>query len=221
MCRPTPTRRARTVWRARADLTGSGRIRRVTPPADRPELAFPSAAELEAWLEEHHEASDGIWLKLAKKGTGVASVTLAEAIDLGLCFGWIDGQTRRIDETYYAVRYGPRRPRSVWSKRNVEHVARLTAEGRMRPSGLEQVERAQADGRWAAAYDGAATATIPDDLQAAFDAEPALAATYASWNASSRFAVLHRLQTAVRPETRERRLQAALIALREQRPPHG
>ena len=146
---------------------------------------------------------------------------MAEAIDLGLCFGWIDGQIRRIDETYYAVRYGPRRPRSVWSKRNVEHVARLTAEGRMRPSGLEQVERAKADGRWDAAYDGAATATVPDDLQAVLDAEPALAATYASWSAASRYAILHRLQTAVKPETRERRLQAALTALRENRPPHG
>lgn len=195
-------------------------MRRVTPTPDRPELAFASGADLEAWLEEHHAASDGIWLKLAKKDTGVASVTIAEAIDVGLCFGWIDGQTRRIDETYYAVRYGPRRPRSVWSKRNVDHVARLTAAGRMRPSGLAQVERAQADGRWDAAYDGAATATVPEDLQAAFDAEPGLAATYASWNAASRYAVLHRLQTAVKPETRDRRLQAALTALRENRPPH-
>ena len=192
----------------------------MTPTPDRPELAFASGADLEAWLEEHGAASDGIWLKLAKKDTGVASVTMAEAIDLGLCFGWIDGQTRRIDETYYAVRYGPRRPRSVWSKRNVDHVARLTAAGRMRPAGLEQVERAKADGRWDAAYDGAATATVPEDLQAALDAEPALAATYASWNASSRYAVLHRLQTAVKPETRDRRLQAALTALRENRPPH-
>ncbi len=193
----------------------------MTPSPDRPEHAFASAADLEAWLEQHQAASDGIWLKIAKKDTGVASVTMAEAIDVGLCFGWIDGQIRRVDETYYAVRYGPRRPRSVWSKRNVEHVARLTAEGRMRPSGIEQVERAQADGRWDAAYDGAATATVPDDLQAILDAEPALAATYASWRAASRYAILHRLQTATKPETRERRLQAALTALRENRPPNG
>ena len=193
----------------------------MTASPDRPELAFASGADLEAWLEEHQATSEGIWLTLAKKDTGVASVTMAEAIDLGLCFGWIDGQIRRVDETYYAVRYGPRRPRSVWSKRNVEHVARLTAEGRMRPAGLEQVERAKADGRWDAAYDGAATATVPGDLQAILDAEPALAGTYASWSAASRYAVLHRLQTAVTPETRERRLQAALTALRENRPPHG
>ena len=203
------------------DGAGSGRIRRVAPAPDRPELAFASGADLEAWLEEHQAASDGIWLKLAKKDTGVASVTMAEAIDVALCFGWIDGQIRRIDETYYAVRYGPRRPRSVWSKRNVEHVARLIAEGRMRPAGHEQVERARADGRWAAAYDGAATAAVPHDLQACFDAEPVLAATYASWNAASRYAVVHSLQTAVRPETRERRLQVALTALRENRPAHG
>ncbi len=193
----------------------------MAPAPDRPELAFASGADLEAWLEEHHAASDGIWLKLAKKDTGVASVTMAEAIDVALCFGWIDGQIRGIDETYYAVRYGPRRPRSVWAKRNVEHVARLTAEGRMRPAGHEQVERARADGRWDAAYDGAATATVPHDLQACFDAEPVLAATYASWSAASRYAVLHSLQTAVKPETRERRLQVALSALRENRPAHG
>ena len=192
----------------------------MTPPPDRRELSFASGPELETWLEEHHVTSDGIWLKLAKKGTGVASVTMPEAIDLGLCFGWIDGQIRRVDETYYAVRYGPRRPRSVWSRRNVEHVARLTAEGRMRAAGLEQVARAQADGRWDAAYDGAATATVPDDLRAVLDAEPALAATYRSWSAASRYAVLHRLQTAVKPETRARRLQATLTALRENRPPH-
>jgi uncharacterized protein YdeI (YjbR/CyaY-like superfamily) len=186
----------------------------VTRAADRPELAFASAADLEAWLEEHHAASDGIWLKLAKKDTGVPSVTTAEAIDLGLCFGWIDGQIRRIDETYYALRYGPRRARSIWSKRNVEHVARLTAEGRMRPAGLAQVQAAQADGRWDAAYDGAATATVPDDLQAALDSEPALAAAWASRKSAERYSVLFALQTARRPETRARRLERALEQLR-------
>ncbi len=180
----------------------------------RPELAFGSAAELEAWLEEHHASSDGIWLKLAKKGTGVPSVTLAEAIDLGLCFGWIDAQIRGIDETFYAIRYTPRRPRSVWSARNVGHVERLLAEGRMRPSGLAQVEAAQADGRWERAYDGAATATVPDDLQAILDAEPSTAAAWAALTASERYSVLYGLQTARRPETRERRLAKALAALR-------
>jgi uncharacterized protein YdeI (YjbR/CyaY-like superfamily) len=188
---------------------------------ERPELAFASAADLERWLDEHHAAHDGMWLKIAKKGTGVATVTIAEAIDAGLCFGWIDGQTRRFDEVYYGVRFTPRRPRSVWSKRNVQNVERLTAEGRMRPAGLEQVERAKADGRWGAAYDGAATATVPEDLQAILDAEPAVAATFAGLSAASRYAILYRLQTAVRPETRARRLERLVADLREGRAPHA
>jgi uncharacterized protein YdeI (YjbR/CyaY-like superfamily) len=114
-------------------------------------LSFASAAEWEAWLEANHASSDGLWIKVAKKGSGIPSVTTAEALDLCLCFGWIDSQRRALDENYFLQRYTPRRPRSNWSRINVEKVTELTAAGRMRPAGLAEVERAKADGRWAAA----------------------------------------------------------------------
>jgi len=117
-----------------------------------PQLAFASAAEWEAWLEANHDSSEGAWLKLAKKGSGIASVTLAEALDVCLCFGWIDSRREALDEDRYLQRYTPRRARSNWSRINVEKVSELTAAGRMRPAGLAEVERAKADGRWAAAY---------------------------------------------------------------------
>ena len=116
-----------------------------------PTLSFASAAEWEAWLEAHHASSDDLWIKVAKKGSGIPSVTTAEALDLCLCFGWIDSQRRALDENYFLQRYTPRRPRSNWSRINVEKVTELTAAGRMRPAGLAEVERAKADGRWAAA----------------------------------------------------------------------
>jgi uncharacterized protein YdeI (YjbR/CyaY-like superfamily) len=119
-------------------------------PADDglPQLTFASAEQWEAWLEANHDSSEGVWLKLAKKGSGIASVALDEALDACLCFGWIDSRREALDDDYYLQRYTPRRPRSNWSKINVEKVARLTAAGRMRPAGLAEVERAQADGRW-------------------------------------------------------------------------
>ena len=116
-----------------------------------PQLAFASAAEWEAWMEENHDSAAGVWLKLAKKGSGIASVTLAEALDVCLCFGWIDGRREALDDDYYLQRYTPRRPRSNWSRINVGKVAALTEAGRMRPAGLAEVERATADGRWDAA----------------------------------------------------------------------
>jgi uncharacterized protein YdeI (YjbR/CyaY-like superfamily) len=113
-----------------------------------PQLSFASAAEWEAWLEEHHDSSEGVWLKIAKKESGKASVTIPEALDVCLCFGWIDSRREALDDDYYLQRYTPRRPRSNWSRLNVDKVAQLTAGGRMRPSGLAEVERAKADGRW-------------------------------------------------------------------------
>ncbi len=185
----------------------------MPPRAELPELTFAGPAELEVWLEEHHLTHAGIWLLLAKKDTGATTVSYVEAVELALCFGWIDGQARRIDEVHYAVRFTPRRSRSVWSKRNVERVERLTAASRMRPAGLAQVGAAKADGRWAAAYDGSAEIAVPQDLQTAFDVDPTLAAAFAALKAAERYAVLYRLQTAVKPETRARRLARFLDGL--------
>lgn len=171
-----------------------------------PVLPFPSAAAFEAWLVEHHAAAPGLWLKIAKRGSGEPSVTYAEAIDVALCFGWIDGRKERCDERHWLQRFTPRAPRSRWSKINREKAERLIAESRMRPAGLAEVERARADGRWDAAYDGQASATVPDDLARELASRPAAAAAFAGLNAVNRYAILYRLQDAKRPETRARRL---------------
>ena len=188
--------------------------------ADDPILTFASAAEWEAWLEASHASADGVWLKLAKKGSGIPSVTYAEALDAALCFGWIDGQKRSFDERWWLQRFTPRRPRSVWSQRNREHVERLTAEGRMRPAGQREVDAAKADGRWDAAYASPSTATVPADLQAALDADPAAAAFFATLNSANRYAILWRIETAKRPETRARRIATFVEMLREGRELH-
>ncbi len=176
------------------------------------ELATPAAWE--AWLEQHHADARGVWLKFAKKGTGVQTVTYGEALDVALCFGWIDGQARGFDETYYLQRFTPRTTRSKWSKRNRDHIARLTSEKRMRPAGLAAVEAAKADGRWDAAYDSPSTATVPDDLQAELDANPKAAAFFATLSSANRYAILYQLADAKRPETRARRI-AKYVAMCE------
>ena len=173
---------------------------------DLPVCDFADAGAWEAWLATEHAAADGVWVRFAKKGTGVASVTYAEAVDVALCYGWIDGLTRRVDETYYVQRFTPRRARSKWSKINRDKVAALSAAGRMQPAGLAEVERAKADGRWEAAYDSPATATVPDDLQAALAANPKARDFFATLSGNNRYAILHRLQDAKRPETRARRI---------------
>jgi uncharacterized protein YdeI (YjbR/CyaY-like superfamily) len=174
--------------------------------AEPPVLSFASKAEFEAWLEEHHANPAGIWVKFAKKGSGIPTVTNAEALDVALCFGWIDGQRKALDETHYLQRYTPRRARSKWSKINVAKVAALTERGEMRPSGVAEVERAKADGRWDAAYDSPSRIQVPPDLQAELDNDPAAKASFESLNATNRYAILYRLHDAKRPETRARRL---------------
>ena len=175
--------------------------------AEQPTLFFASKEELEAWMEEHHDTSDGIWIKFAKKDSGIRSTVYAEALDVALCFGWIDGQAKRIDDAYYRQRFTPRRRRSPWSRRNVGKAAELIERGAMRPSGLAEIERAKADGRWDAAYDGPRTMQVPPDLQAELDRDPAAAAFFASLSSTNRYAILYRLQDAKRPETRARRLE--------------
>jgi len=167
---------------------------------------FRNAKAFEAWLRKNHAKSDGLWLRIAKRGADEPSVTYPEAVEIALCWGWIDGQKKGLDDQHFLQRFTPRRARSIWSKINVEKVAALIEAGRMQPPGLAQIEAAKADGRWAQAYDGAKTSTVPDDLVAALDASPPAKAFFATINASNRYAVLWRIQTAAKPETRARRI---------------
>ena len=167
---------------------------------------FAGPEEFRAWLREHHDTSAGIWMKLAKKGSGQASITYDEAVEVALTFGWIDGQARPGDGTYYLQGFTRRRPQSPWSRRNRDRVEALIATGAMEPGGLAEVERARADGRWDRAYDGPRTATPPDDLLEALAARPAARDAFEALNRTNRFAILYRIQDAKRPETRARRI---------------
>ncbi len=183
-------------------------------PAELEIVLFADRGELEAWLEVNGGESEGVWLKIAKKGAPVPSVTYDEAVELALCFGWIDSQKRGFDETHFLQRFTPRRPRGRWSKINREKAEALEASGALRPAGAAEVAAAKADGRWEAAYEGARTAKVPDDLQAALDASPTAAATFADLDSANRYAIIWRLGDAKKPETRSRRL-AKFIAMLE------
>jgi uncharacterized protein YdeI (YjbR/CyaY-like superfamily) len=174
---------------------------------------FAGPPEFEEWLEANGDSSPGLWLQIAKKGAPEPSVTYAEALDLALCFGWIDSQKRGLDETHFLQRFTPRRPRGRWSKINREKAEALEASGALRPSGAAEVLAAKEDGRWEAAYEGQRTAKVPDDLQAALDANPAAAAFFAELDGANRYAITYRLAEAKRPETRERRLHKFLAML--------
>jgi uncharacterized protein YdeI (YjbR/CyaY-like superfamily) len=180
---------------------------------DLPILLFVAPADLEKWLEAHAAGSPGLWLKIAKKGAPEPSVTYAEALELALCFGWIDSQKRGLDDTHFLQRFTPRRPRGRWSKINREKAEALEAAGALRPAGAAEIAAAKADGRWEAAYEGAAAAEVPDDLQRALDASPAAAAFFAGLDGANRYAITYRLAEAKRPETRERRLRKFLAML--------
>jgi uncharacterized protein YdeI (YjbR/CyaY-like superfamily) len=178
-----------------------------------PVITFESPAAWEEWLAREHGSQAGVWMKIAKKATGIATVTHAEALDVALCYGWIDGQRKSFDDQWFLQRFTPRRPRSNWSKVNRAKVDQLIAAGRMQPAGLAEIERAKADGRWDAAYDPPSTATVPPDLQRALDANAAAAAFFATLNSQNRFAVLHRVQDAKRPKTRARRIEKFVAML--------
>lgn len=179
----------------------------------KPILTLASEAAWEAWLDAEHATSDGVWLKFAKKGSGVETVVYAEALDVALCYGWIDSQVARLDERFYLQKFTPRRARSKWSHINREKIEALTKQGRMKPAGLEQVELAKADGRWEAAYASPANVQMPDDLQAALDASPKAAEFWDGLNKSNRFAILYQLHDAKKPETRARRLEKFVAML--------
>ena len=174
--------------------------------AEPPIPEFRTRAAWAKWLETHHGAEACVWLKFAKKGTGVTTVTYAEALDVALCYGWIDAQVKRLDETYYLQRFTPRRARSKWSKINREAATRLIEAGSMRPPGLAEVERAKADGRWDAAYDSPSTATVPDDLERALARNKKAREFFATLSGQNRYAILYRIHDAKRPETRARRI---------------
>jgi uncharacterized protein YdeI (YjbR/CyaY-like superfamily) len=182
-----------------------------------PVKPFPSQREWEAWLEANHETSTGIWLKIAKKASGIETVTHPEALESALCYGWIDGQRRSLDEKFFLQKFTPRGPRSTWSRVNREKANELVARDRMQAAGLREVERAKADGRWEAAYEPQSTATVPDDLQRELDANPRAEAFFSSLDSRNRYAILYRLQNAKKPETRARRLAQFVAMLEEQR----
>jgi uncharacterized protein YdeI (YjbR/CyaY-like superfamily) len=170
-----------------------------------PIVPFAGAADFERWLERFAAESDGLWLKIAKKTSGITSITYDEAVDVALCFGWIDGQKGAYDGQWFLQRFTPRRARSIWSLVNTKRVQALIDTGRMRPSGLAEVERAKADGRWDAAYGGSRDIEVPSDLLAFLDANPDAAAFWDSLTRSQRYSFLFRLHTAKRPETRAKR----------------
>ncbi|MFD6313462.1 YdeI/OmpD-associated family protein [Streptomyces nigra] len=183
-------------------------------------VAFESAQAFQAWLGENHAVSPGIWLKLRKKAPGVVALDYAQALDVALCYGWIDGQKAALDDEWWLQRFGPRTARSRWSKINRDKVAALIDQGRMRPPGQAEIDRAKADGRWDAAYDSPRTATVPDDLSAALAAEPAAAEFFETLNRTNRFAIIYRVQDAKRPETRARRIDKYVTMLAKGEKPH-
>ena len=184
---------------------------------DLPIIAFASQQAWEAWLAEHHATSRGVWLKIAKKDAGIATVSYAEALDSALCYGWIDGQKASHDEQSWLQKFTPRGRKSSWSRVNRDKAIELQRQGRMQPAGLAQVEQARRDGRWEAAYEAQSRATVPDDLRRELDRNPAAGAFFASLDSRNRYAILYRLQDARKPETRARRLVQFVAMLNERK----
>jgi uncharacterized protein YdeI (YjbR/CyaY-like superfamily) len=181
------------------------------------QIECTSAKEWAAWLAKHHANSDGVWLTFQRNAAKKETLTYEQAVEAALCYGWIDGQSQRIDESCWRQRYTPRRARSKWSKINREKVEALTRAKRMKPAGLREVERAKADGRWDAAYDAPSRVQIPPDLAKALEENKKAMAFFAALDSRNRFAILHRLQTAAKPETRAKRLAAFVAMLSEGR----
>jgi uncharacterized protein YdeI (YjbR/CyaY-like superfamily) len=187
---------------------------------DLPVEEFASAKAWERWLAAHHATAPGLWLMIAKKGTGVSTVEIVDAIEVALCYGWIDGLRHAHDETYFRQRFTPRKPRSKWSQINRDRVEALIAAGRMRPAGQVQVDAAKADGRWDAAYAGARTIEVPDDLTHALRRNAQARRAFAALDSTNRYAILFRIHDAKRPETRARRIEQFVTMLEEGRTIH-
>jgi len=190
------------------------------PSKDLPVLLFADQQAWAAWLAENHATSSGLWLRLAKKAADLVSVSYAEALDVALCYGWIDGQKNSYDQDSWLQKFTPRGAKSIWSKINREKVAQLIERGLMQPTGLAAVESAKQDGRWEAAYDSARTMTVPEDFQAALDQNVAAAAFFATLNSTNRYAILWRIQTAKKAETRIRRIEQFIQMLENQETIH-
>lgn len=184
----------------------------MSPPGDLSAVHFENADAWQRWLEANGDAT-GLWLLIAKKGSGVVSVTYAEALDVALCHGWIDGQKKGVDARFFAQRFTPRRPRSLWSKINIGHVERLVVAGRMRPAGLREVEAAKADGRWDAAYASASSMQVPEELARALAKNRKASAFFETLDKTNRYAFCWRVQTAKKPETRQARAKQFVAML--------
>lgn len=186
----------------------------MTVSDEYPTLFFEEQQGWADWLDAHHATVNGVWLKFAKKASGIVSINYAQALEEALCYGWIDGQSKSLDDIYYLQKFTPRRPKSIWSKVNVAKVEALIATNKMRPAGQAAIDAAKADGRWDQAYDSPSNTVDPDDLLIALDTNPAAKQFYATLNKTNRYAIIWRLQTAKKPETRAARL-AKIIAMLE------
>lgn len=176
-------------------------------------ILFGRPKEWEDWLEQNHADTKGIWLRLSKKNSGISSVTYSEALEVALCYGWIDGQAKKYDEHSYLQKFTPRRPQSIWSKRNIEHIKRLIKEGKMKLSGLKEAEKAKADGRWERAYDSPGNMVLPEDFLRELSKSKKAEAFFESLSKTNKYSIAWRLQTAKKPETREKRMKAMLEML--------
>ncbi len=178
-----------------------------------PILSFENQQQWEAWLAEHHAESKGIWLKIGKKDSAIATVSYAEALESALCYGWIDGQKAACDQQYWLQKFTPRGPKSIWSQINCDKARTLLADGRMQPAGMHQIEQAQADGRWQAAYASQRSITVPADFQTELDKHPEAREFFSTLNSQNRYAMLFRIQTAKKPETRSARIEKFIAML--------
>jgi uncharacterized protein YdeI (YjbR/CyaY-like superfamily) len=186
-----------------------------------PEIPFESKKKWADWLAKQHDKSAGVWLKIAKKDADVSSVTYEEALEVALCYGWIDGQKKGFDDQYWLQKFTPRGPKSIWSKINTEKAERLIASGEMQPAGLKTIELAKQDGRWQAAYEGQKTISVPEDFQAALAKNKKANAFFATLNSVNRYAILFRIHNAKRPETRAKRIQQFVEMLARGEKIHG
>jgi uncharacterized protein YdeI (YjbR/CyaY-like superfamily) len=185
-----------------------------------PIISFATQQDWEAWLEERYADARGVWLKIAKKEACAPSVSYAEALESALCYGWIDGQKAAFDEQYWLQKFTPRGPKSTWSKNNCEKATALLASGRLRPAGIRQVELAKADGRWDAAYESQSKITVPDDFQRELDNNQQAREFFDTLNNANRYAILYRIQTAKRPETRAARISKFITMLADHQKIH-